>query len=178
LSKETSALLLAKKDLKVHDQQCKHQGQTDWSPLEIRKDNTMIVESVPGTEMDEDRCLTGLKDKRRSRRVLVNLPMKVRGINAQGVKFEEMTQSIDVSSGGTLFLLKQPLSKGMDLELSLPMPRGMRKAGSSHSVYHTAARVIRINQGEVAGVFRIAVRFHNAQVKKYHLEGSLELSLS
>lgn len=130
----------------------------------------MIEDPPPGTETDEDRSLTGPKDKRRSRRVLVNLPVKVRGINAQGVKFEEMTHSIDVSSGGALILLKQPLSKGMGLELSLPMPPGVGKAGSSHSVYHTAAQVIRIDPSEMAGVFRIAVRFHNAHVKKYHLE--------
>ena len=125
---------------------------------------------LPGTEMDEDRCLTELKDKRRSRRVLVNLPVKVRGTDTQGVKFEEMTHSIDVSSAGALFPLSQPLRKGMGLELSLPMPPGVRKGGSSHSVYHTAAKVIRIDPGEMAGVFRIAVRFHNAHVKKYHLE--------
>jgi len=130
----------------------------------------MIDNSLPDTEMDEDRSLTGLKNKRRSRRVLVNLPVKVRGINTQGVKFEEMTHSIDVSLGGALILLKQSLTKGMGLELSLPMPPGVRKAGSSHSVYHTAAKVIRIDPGEMAGVFRIAVRFHDAHAKKYHLE--------
>ena len=130
----------------------------------------MTEDSASGTEIAEDRSLTGFKDKRRSRRVAVNLPVKVRGINIQGVQFEEMTHSIDVSSGGALILLKQPLSKGMDLELSLPMPPGVRKAGSSRSVYHTAAKVIRTHPAETAGDFRIAVRFHNAHAKKYHLE--------
>lgn len=130
----------------------------------------MSDNSLPDIEMEKDQSLTGLKDKRRSRRVLVNLPVKVCGINAQGVEFEEMTHSIDVSSGGALLLLKQSLSKGMGLELSLPMRPGVRKAGSSHCVYHTAAKVVRIDPGELAGVFRIAVRFHNAHVKKYHLE--------
>jgi len=130
----------------------------------------MTDNSLPSTEMDEVQGLTGLKDKRRSRRVLVNLPVKVRGTNAQGVQFEEMTHSIDLSLGGALLLLKQPLSKGMGLELSLPMPPGVRKAGSSQSVYHTAAKVIRIDPGEMAGDFRVAVRFHNAHAKKYHLE--------
>jgi c-di-GMP-binding flagellar brake protein YcgR len=125
----------------------------------------------PGTEPDEDRCCTGLKDRRRSRRVQVDLPVKVCGINEQGLKFEEMTHSINVSLGGAVILLKQPLCKGIDLELSLPIPRGMRGAGSFHSIYHTAAKVIRIEQSEMAGVFRIAVRFHNAHTKKYHLEG-------
>jgi hypothetical protein len=132
----------------------------------------MIAESLAGTETDEDRCLTELKERRRSRRVLVNLPVKVCGINAQGVRFEEMTHSIDVSSGGCLILLKQLLPKGMKLELSLPMPRCMRTGGSSHSAYHTAAKVIRIDPGETAGVFKIAVKFHNAHLKKYHLESS------
>ena len=121
-------------------------------------------------EVDEDPCLTVLKEKRRSHRVPVNLPVKVRGINSQGVKFEEITHSIDVSSGGVLFSLKQPLSKGMGLQLSLPLPQTMRKGGPSQPVYHTAAIVIRVQQGEVPSVFRIAVKFQNAQAKKYHME--------
>ena len=130
----------------------------------------MIEESLQCTlELDEEPCLTELKEKRRSRRVPVNLPVKVRGINAQEVNFEEITHSINVSSSGVLFLLKQPLSKGMSLQLSLPLPQTMRKGGSSHPVYHTAA-IIRIEPGEVPSVFRIAVKFQNAQAKKYHTE--------
>jgi hypothetical protein len=45
-----------------------------------------------------------------------------------------------------------------------------RKAGSSLSVYHTAAKVIRISPSEETGEFRIAVRFQKAQAKTYHLE--------
>ena len=131
----------------------------------------MIEKSLHCTpEVDEEPSRTGLKDKRRSRRVPVNLPVKVRGINAQGVNFEEITHSIDVSSGGVLFLLKQPLSKGMSLQLSLPLPQTLRKGVSSQPVYHTAAIVIRIEPGEVPSVFRIAVKFQNAQAKKYHME--------
>ena len=131
----------------------------------------MIEKSLHCTpEVDEEPCHTPLKEKRRSHRVPVNLPVKVRGINTQGVKFEEITHSIDVSSGGVLFLLKQPLSKGMGLELSLPLPQTMRTGGPSQPVYHTAAIVIRIQPGEVPSVFRIAVKFQNAQVKKYHME--------
>jgi hypothetical protein len=55
------------------------------------------------------------KDKRRTRRVSVSPPLRVRGVNAHGVKFEEVTRSPDVSSDGALFILKQPLSKGMRL---------------------------------------------------------------
>ena len=117
----------------------------------------MIEDSFSGGEMAEDQSLTGFQDKRRSRRVRVNFAVKVRGTNVQGVKFEEMAHSIDVSSGGALILLEQPLSQGMSLELSLPMPPGVRKAGSSLSVCHTAAKVIRIGPDEGTGEVRIAV---------------------
>jgi hypothetical protein len=46
----------------------------------------------------------------------------------------------------------------------------MRKAGCSHSVYHTIAKVIRIMPGEMNGLSRIAVRFCNAPIKKYYRE--------
>ena len=117
-----------------------------------------------------DRSLCATEEKRRSRRVQVNLPVKVRGINTQGEKFEEMTHSVDVSSGGALILLKQAVGKGMGVELSLPTPPGMRKAGCSHSVYHTIAKVIRIVPGEMNGLSRIAVGFCNSPIKKYYRE--------
>ena len=117
-----------------------------------------------------DRSLCATEEKRRSRRVQVNLPVKVRGINTQGERFEEMTHSVDVSSGGALILLKQAVGKGVGLELSLPTPPGMRKAGCSHSVYHTMAKVIRITPGEMNGLSRIAVRFCNSPIKKYYRE--------
>lgn len=110
------------------------------------------------------------KDKRKSPRVQVSLPVRVRGIDAQGLKFEEVTHSIDLSRDGVLFLLKQAVSRGMRLDLSLPLPRGMQKTGASHSVYRTIGIVVRVKPTGTSGSFEIAVRFSNGSAKQYHLE--------
>jgi PilZ domain len=110
------------------------------------------------------------KDKRRTRRVSVSPPLRVRGVNDQGAKFEEVTRSPDVSSDGALFTLKQPLSKGMRLDLSLPLPRSLQKIGVSEPVYETLGVVVRVGPGNESGTFQVAARFRNASAKQYHAE--------
>ena len=114
-------------------------------------------------------CLD-LRDKRRSRRTMVSLPLRVRGINTSGIKFEEITRSIDVSPDGALFLLKQSLNEGICLEISLPLPRSMQRTVAPKPVYETMGMVVRVEQGKDNGTFKIAVRFRNTGAKHYHSE--------
>jgi PilZ domain-containing protein len=109
------------------------------------------------------------RDKRKTKRVLVSLPLRVRGVNREGIKFEEITRSIDVSPEGALFLLKQPLNTGTRLELSLPLPRSMQKTGAPKPVYETMGFVLRVTLGDDPGTFKIAVRFRNAFAKHYRV---------
>ena len=113
--------------------------------------------------------LNGL-DKRRTKRTVVSLPLRVRGINTSGIKFEEVTRCIDVSPDGALFLLKQPLNKGTCLEISLPLPRSMQRTVAPKPVYETMGMVVRVEQGEDSGTFKIAVRFRNTSAKHYYSE--------
>ena len=110
------------------------------------------------------------QDKRKLHRVRIALPIRVRGMMADGSPFEEITRSIDVSPNGALFLLKRDLKKGMRLHLSLPLPRSMQNAAASKPVFETDAIVVRIEPGEDSGAFRVAVRFRDAASRHYHSE--------
>lgn len=110
------------------------------------------------------------QDKRKLRRVRIALPIRVRGVNADGRPFEEITRSGDVSPNGALFLLKQGLKKGMRLHLSLPLPRSMQNTAASKPVFETDAIVVRIEPSEDSGAFQVAVRFRDASSKHYHRE--------
>src|SRR4030095_11219752 len=61
------------------------------------------------------------QDKRKLRRVRIALPIRVRGVTADGIQFEEISRSVDVSPNGALFLLKREMKKGLRLHLSLPL---------------------------------------------------------
>jgi hypothetical protein len=111
-------------------------------------------------------------DKRKLRRVRVALPVKVRGANSDGIQFEELTRSIDINANGVLFLLQQDLKKGSRLKLSLPLPRSMQKTAVSKQVSETEGVVVRIEDSDMAGKRRVAVRFRGESAKTYYQETS------
>jgi hypothetical protein len=104
------------------------------------------------------------------RRIRISLPVRVRGINSDGIQFEEITRSVDVNANGALFSLKQELKKGTRLTLSLPLPRSMQKTVASKLVYQTQAVVVRIQAVSSSGERRVAVRFRNESSKAYFQE--------
>lgn len=108
------------------------------------------------------------QDKRKLRRVRIALPIRVRGVNTDGIPFEEITRSVDVSPNGALFLLKRDLKKGMRLHLSLPLPRSMQNTAASKPVFETDAIVVRIEPSADSGTFRVAVQFRDASSRHYH----------
>jgi len=82
-----------------------------------------------------------------------------------------MTSSIDVNANGVLFLLKQDVKKGSRLKLSLPLPRSMQKTAVSRQVSETEGVVVRIEDSDVAGKRRVAVR-SSESAKTYYQETS------
>jgi PilZ domain len=109
-------------------------------------------------------------DKRRQKRVEVNIPIRVKWADPQGNRFEEVTRSINVSADGAMFLLKQQLRMGMVLELSLPLPKQMQKGSSPKAVYEAMGLVTRVEHTPDRSGFRIAVRFRAASAKQYRTE--------
>ena len=108
------------------------------------------------------------EDHRRQKRVDVNIPIRVKGADVKGNRFEEVTKSINVSSDGTSFLLKHCIKSGSILELSLPLPRHLQKSVTAKAVYETLGFVIRVQGTETS--FKIAVKFRAANTKHYRAE--------
>jgi PilZ domain len=50
--------------------------------------------------------------RRRSQRVLVQVPVRIRGKNGQGVDFEEFTETLAINAHGALVLLTARLTSG------------------------------------------------------------------
>lgn len=110
------------------------------------------------------------EDRRRQKRVDVNIPIRVKWADANGKRFEEVTKSINVSSDGAIFLLKHPLKMGTLLELSLPLPRHLQKSVSPKAVYEAMGLVTRVENTSEPQNFKIAVRFRAANTKQYRSE--------
>ena len=111
-----------------------------------------------------------LEDQRRQKRVDANIPVRVKGADVEGKRFEEVTKSVNVTSDGASLLLKHCVKSGSMLELSLPLPRGMQKSVVPRAVYETIGLVTRV---EVAGAperFKVAVKFRAANIKHYRSE--------
>ena len=50
--------------------------------------------------------------RRRSQRVLMQVPVRIRGKNAQGAEFEEFTETLAINAHGALILLNARLTSG------------------------------------------------------------------
>lgn len=98
------------------------------------------------------------------------MPVRVKGLDASGKRFDEITKLLDVSSDGVCFLLKTPIRKGTLMDLSFPMPRQMQRSVAPKPVYETIGKVIRIEDSDQPPRCRVAVRFQAVQTKKYHSE--------
>ncbi len=109
------------------------------------------------------------EDQRRQKRVDVSIPIRVKGADVQGNRFEELTKSLNVSSDGAAFLLKCRIKVGSALELSLPLPRHLQKSVAPRAVYETIGQVIRVEGFGSPETFKIAVKFR-ANVKQYRAE--------
>ena len=114
--------------------------------------------------------MTTFVDQRRQKRVVVGLPVRVKGLDLGGNRFDEVTKSLDVSPDGVCFLLKTPVRKGTIVDLSLPLPRQMQRSVAPKPVYETVGLVLRIEGSNVSPNSRIAVRFRPIQQKQYRSE--------
>ena len=110
------------------------------------------------------------EERRRQKRVDVNIPIRVKWTDGQGNRYEEVTRSINVSADGAMFLLKDQLKMGTVLELSLPLPKQMQKGVSPNTVYEAMGLVTRVEHTQDRLGFRIAVRFRSANSKHYRAE--------
>lgn len=94
-------------------------------------------------------------ERRKQRRIQVTLPITVRGVDANGVPFEEIIQCYDVSRGGASFPSLHRLEMGAELEITIPRRLPGREAVTEFVTAGSVMRIIRNKDGST----QIGVRF-------------------
>jgi hypothetical protein len=107
-------------------------------------------------------------ERRRERRVPVNLPMMVRGTDRAGEWFEERTSSVNLCRGGAAFATRYALDLGSRLEISIPVAAS---SVESNSEFSTQGRIVHIAPGRtdrelLVGVEFTGPRFHHMFVSE------------
>ncbi len=100
-------------------------------------------------------------ERRKNPRLGLAIPLRVQGFLADGGIWEEMTTTLDVSSGGACFALSHEAELGQVLLLSLALPKRLRQfdlMDASYRVY-SLVRCVR-RRGEPA---RVGVMFFGKQ---------------
>ena len=95
--------------------------------------------------------LLGCVERRKRKRVAMHVPTKVKGSNVEGDPFQEQTETLDISSKGIAFFLKQRVRVTSYLEISMSRP-------NTSYVFEHRAQVLRVEDSGQRG-YKIAVKF-------------------
>jgi hypothetical protein len=85
------------------------------------------------------------------------VPVRVKGFDASGSNWDEMTMLGDTSFGGSSFTLLHPVATGQVLHLGLPLPKRFRQYDLTETSYQVWALVRNVAQG--SGRTRVGVYF-------------------
>ena len=97
--------------------------------------------------------------RNRHKRVGLELPVDVSGRDAQGSRFVEGTRTLNVSAGGLCFESRRHLAIGTQIDLTIPLPPGLRARFGGRDVYRVRALVCRVEKLPSQDAKRIGVRF-------------------
>jgi PilZ domain len=95
----------------------------------------------------------------REKRVMLQLPVEVRGEDAKGAPFTEQTRSLNVSGGGICFESQRKLAIGARLRLAIELPVRLRRHFGNRGVYRARAVVCRVERQPSPDAARIGARF-------------------
>jgi c-di-GMP-binding flagellar brake protein YcgR len=96
---------------------------------------------------------------KRNKRVALHLPVEVRGEDASGTRFTELTHSVNVSGGGILFESHRQIPIGARLALRIELPVMLRHHFGDRDTYRARAVVCRVEQLEGRETRRVGARF-------------------
>ena len=80
--------------------------------------------------------------QRSERRISVRLPLRVRGFDSRGVRFEEETSSENLCRSGAAFVTRFDVALGSDLEIRIPFSRYPSRR--SEPDFSTNGRVVHV----------------------------------
>ena len=107
-------------------------------------------------------------ERRRERRVPVQLPILVRGADRDGEWFEEHTASVNLCRGGAAFATRVAIELGSQLEIQIPV---QPVAGETDAEFATQGRVVHFTPGtkeheRIVGVMFTGPRFNRMFVSE------------
>jgi hypothetical protein len=95
-------------------------------------------------------------ERRREHRILVHLPILVRGTDHAGKKFEERTSSVNLCRGGAAFTTHYTLDLGERLQINIPVAP---PAGDPKAEFATQGRIVHIVHGANENELIVGVEF-------------------
>jgi hypothetical protein len=110
-------------------------------------------------------------ERRREKRVPVNLPILVRGTDRVGDWFEEHTSSINVCRGGAAFATRYALELGTVLQINIPVAPS---AGESDAEFSTQGRVVHVAAGRTDRELLVGLEFTGPRFHRMFVSESTE----
>jgi hypothetical protein len=83
-------------------------------------------------------------DRRRCERFKLTVPVLIAGYERTGGKWQEVTKTIDVSRIGVALRMRRPVTHGLVVHITLPLPTKLRSHGFSEAGYNMYAIVRRV----------------------------------
>ena len=111
---------------------------------------------------------SGPSGKRSQQRVASAVRIRIRGVDAYGLEFEEIATALEVSRRGFSFLTPRNLSVSTTLTVLIP-GRGPLRPSEGTSDFFAEATVIRTSQMNKP-LHRVAARFRGASLPIYSAE--------
>ena len=106
-------------------------------------------------------------EHRTQHRVHAAVPVQVRGVDVQGVSFEEFTEAVEVSRRGLSLVTRRELPEFATLTVVIP-GRGPTRPGEGPTDFFCQAAVVRVQkEGELN---RVSIRFVGATLLTYTAE--------
>ena len=100
----------------------------------------------------------GGTERRKHSRLPIRVPVRVRGRDAGGAAWEEVTSCLDVGGGGGGLVMAHPVSQGQVLHLSVPLPARFRQYDIVEASYRVYALVRSARPAQGSGA-RVGVLF-------------------
>ena len=124
-------------------------------------DNEIVISRSrqrDGVAFSESSKESSDENRRRCERFKVSIPARVTGYDRKNGKWQEMTETIDVSRTGVRLRLRKRVKHGAVLFVTLPLPSKLRSHGFAEQTYNVYTLVRRVEPPK-QGIRAIGVEF-------------------
>src|ERR1700730_18088525 len=108
-------------------------------------------------------------ERRRERRVPVQLPIVLRGTDLTGMSFEEHTSCENLCRGGAAFATRYPLNLGIHLEIRISVAPN---AASEDTEFSTQGRIVHVKKGRDQHELIVGVEFTGPRFNRMFISES------